>query len=393
MKFFLYFGFIFSVLSGAIYFPTIGKLLESFPQHPHKNILAILILTLPALFAFLSSIIVGIRAETHEKKKILFYALAAFGTLGFLALNASNLIEILVIRIFIGLSAGAITTGFVSILLEQEKKFGKLRLFPNIVILLFGFTFALFVLNSWLAESHWKIAHYLHLIAFAYLPFFTLYIFEPETATHIEEKLSSKTESETQILSHHNIQRNINKNIIITCFIGLTLFIMPRYLHIYLEDSHPLFEDISGKLVLLVTGAAILGAWWTRRVSLRWEPLSLEILSLCSLGISYSILAFLPAETPLIILSLVLLGLGLGTFFANIFTWTLELSVSQHYSKNISKLIAFLYLSQCISPFIVWFSLEHFGISSILQVTVLFMGLLLVIDILRHFNIRNQNIL
>lgn len=389
MKFSLYFGFIFTVLSGTIYFPTIEKLIQSFPDHPQKNIITILILTLPALFASISSLIVGTRVETHEKKKIIFYALATFGTLGFLALSTSNIIEVLVIRIFIGLSIGAIAAGFTSLLLEGKKAFGRIRSFPNILIFLFATTFSLFVLNSWLAESHWKIAHFLHLLAFAYLPFFTIYIFESKETLTSQEHALPKVESEKAILEKKSIHKTLRHNFIFTFIIGITLFLFPRYLSTYLLDSFPYLESITGKLITLVVGATIIGAWWTRRASLQQKAISIEVLSLLCLGSSYTIFAFFTIKF-LFFLALILLGFGVGVFFANIFAWTVELSISKHYSKNISKIISLLYLSQFIGPFIIWFSLEKFGIQSILQVTSSIIILLLIIDIFGYFKVRNE---
>ncbi len=101
--------------------PVLPKLLAHFSAERGAPIYVPMLLTLPAVVGVLSSPLAGILLDRMEKRRLLIIAAVAFGILGVLPYFLDRLQDMLLTRVLLGITEGALMTGVTATVADQVR--------------------------------------------------------------------------------------------------------------------------------------------------------------------------------------------------------------------------------------------------------------------------------
>jgi MFS family permease len=153
------------ILGSTSIAPLQPQMAAAFPDQPGAEVLAGLILTVPALVIGLTALFAGRLIDRIGRKRVLVIALAAYAVVGTAPLWLPNLPAILVSRVGVGLAEAAIFSAAMATITDLFRGHRRARYF-GLLNLVTGLAAVVFIaLSGALGNENWRVPFWLYAIA------------------------------------------------------------------------------------------------------------------------------------------------------------------------------------------------------------------------------------
>lgn len=334
-----------TVMSVSAISPALPKIAEAFAYLPNAVFLVKLMLTIPSLIIACTAPFAGIIIDKGKRKTLLVASLILYALTGTTGLYLESIEGFLIARAFLGISVAGIMTSAQTLIAdyyygeERNKALGLQGTFISFGGVLFVAIAGLLATISW----RYPFSLYGLALLLAYPAF--LFIHEPKQK-HKEENIDN--------LEHSTYTIHTISIIGICCivFSGMVIFYcIPTQLP-FLLQSYGI--DSPAKAGAIVSLATLCGG-----ITSFLMPKLKKIISFARLGsLSFGLLAIgflgiqLTPSYPIILLSALFAGAGIGLLMPSMRLWVITLANPKIRGRSVGFLTSSLYLGQFLSPII-----------------------------------------
>ncbi|PSF34996.1 MFS transporter [Aphanothece hegewaldii CCALA 016] len=331
-----------SVMAAAIA-PCLPAMQEYFNEVSNATLWIKLVLTLPALFIVIGSLIAGILVDYFGRKLLLVTSVALYGLAGTSGFVLNSLFDILIGRAFLGLAVAGIIITSTTLIADYYK--GQARgSFLGLQVSFMGFGGVLFLsLSGFLADQNWRYPFLIYFLAWLLLPLILWTITEPEsTITSNNEENISNTAFPIKLLAFLYG---------VALLTQMIFYLIPVQLPFYLKDLVKANASRSGLALALTTLFGALSSLFYGTIKKRLDFFSILILVFGLQGLGYIFVA-LAHQYELVLVGLSLTGVGLGLLRPNLNLWIVSEVSDAVRGRALGGSTMFLYLGQFLSPLV-----------------------------------------
>lgn len=323
-----------SILSGAAVSPALGRIQQAFPD---ASVLTIqMILTLTPLFIIPFSLLTGRLSMKIKKRHILFVGLSIYLLAGVGGGFMNNLAMLMVMRALLGIGTGLISALSLSLIAdfyhgnERSTTMGQ----SSAIATMGGIV--LTILSGWLALISWRYAFGVYLVSLIVL--IMVFFFLPEPPTSNQPKTSQPAKLPWGVYGMG----------FLTVLLMIVFYLIPTRIAIFLQETNIGDAGQSGVSIATLNLAAFMVGLAFGSIRKHLKSLG-TILALLSL--SAGLIALNYVQTfPAVLVSLFLIGMGIGIIMPTIFLTTANLVPDELNGPALSIANSGLYLGQFISP-------------------------------------------
>ncbi len=332
-----------TVMAGATIAPSLPGIKSVFAHESQAEVLAKLVLTLPALFIALFAPLSGFILDRFGRKRLLvgaslLYALA--GTSGF---YLDNLYLILVGRALLGIAVAGIMTTATTLVGDYFE--GEVRSkFLGIQAAFMALGGAVFVtLGGYLADLSWRYPFLIYASAIAIIPMIIMVIYEPGI-------ISNQGEGADSDLSYPRARVAV---VYALAFLGMVMFYMvPVQIPFLLEGFPDISKTQIGMAISIATLTAALASSSYRR--LREKLTFMQIYAFTFILMALAFLFISQASSYAEVLGgLAIAGLGAGLLMPNSNLWIISLAPAPLRGRLVGGITMSVFLGQFFSPILV----------------------------------------
>ncbi len=333
-----------TVMAGATIAPALPAMQQEFSSFQNVDFWIRLVLTIPGLFIVLGAFLSGYIIDRYSKKNFLLACILLYAIAGSSGLYLDSLPAILAGRGIMGLGVAGIMTTVITLFAdyyegqERAKVIGMQASFMALGGVLF------LSLGGFLAELNWRLPFGIYLIALAFIPFGMKYLYEPE------RKLIDNTLNEQ--ISFKSATSLIKLLVLVYALVvsaQIIFYTIPIHLPFYLMDTFGTTASISGLAIATVTLFAGLTSMLYGRVKGKFGYVYIMVISFLAIGLGYTIVSS-SENASILILGLVTIGIGFGTFIPNVNTWLAEVAPEKYRGRVMGGITTFVFLGQFLSP-------------------------------------------
>lgn len=328
-----------TVMSGATVSPALPAIQAAFADTPGVELLTRLVLTMPALFIVLGSLLAGTVIDTFGRKPLLVGSAVLYGLAGASGFVLDSLVAILIGRALLGLAVAGIMTTVTTLIADYFE--GEAR--AQLLGLQGAFTSAggvvFLILGGFLADLSWRAPFLIYLAALALLPLMLTSLYEPK-----QESAVRKGEAPA------GVPLGLLALIYGAALVGQIVFYMiPVQLPYYLENLVAASGTQSGIAVATATLFGTVASLLYRRVRSRLGYVQIMTLVFGLMGIGYGIIGF-AGTYAVVLVGLAVTGLSLGLLIPNLNTWLTDVAPSATRGRAVGGLTTAIFLGQFLSP-------------------------------------------
>ncbi|MCB0641290.1 MAG: MFS transporter, partial [Phaeodactylibacter sp.] len=207
-----------TVMSGAVIAPALPSLANAFAGHANAELLARLVLTIPALFIAFFSPLAGWLIDRYGKMRILLVAMLLYAGAGTAGFYLANIYTLLVSRALLGLSVAVIMTCATALAGDyfEGKERNQFLGIQNAIMALSA-TFYI-ALSGLLADFNWRYSFLIYGFSLPFMLAVRRFLYEPEVVKpdrklRMGQALSAQT-------------KGIVALVYLLTFLGMVLFYM-----------------------------------------------------------------------------------------------------------------------------------------------------------------------
>lgn len=366
-----------TAMAGSIVAPALSQIKTEFIDVDYIDLLARLVITLPALFIAFFSPLIGVFSDRYGRKMILIISLVLYSIGGTSAFVLNNIYHILIGRAVLGVGVAGIMTITTSLIGDYFSG-NERNNFTGFQGAFMGLGGVVFIsVAGWLTDIHWQTPFLLYLFSIPLIAMVYVFIYEPK---HFEIK-DTKDESDV------SYNRKLTYIIYLLMFASVVFFyLIPVQTPFLLSQEYGLSNTKIGYAISLSALTASIVAMNYMRVKRFFTFRQLYQLVLLFLSAGYFII-FLANSYAIVILGLIVAGLGTGLLMPTGSLWILFIAPQGIRATLIGRLSTALFLGQFFSPILVQPVINNFAVRhSFLAASV---SMLLIIPIL--FTIRRES--
>lgn len=325
-----------TMMAAAIIAPSLPDIAVAFKDTPHIELLAKLILSIPALMIALIAPFVGKFIDSFGRLKLLYAGLVIYAVSGTSAYLIDDIYLILLSRMFLGIGISIIMTIAVTLVgdyfegKERQKFIGYQSAFIGIAGVFF------MSLGGYLATLHWRMPFLIYLFSLFLIPMSFFFL----------------KESKPSLVSTKSIP-NYSPLLKILFPIGtlfmVLFYLIPTQLPFLLKSAGINIPSYSGNALAINALGIVCSSLLYSKFKQSFSFLSMAWLGLLLMGLGYALTAN-ASSFSLFLATVFIAGLGLGLFIANLNFWVLEISPAEIRGKTMGILTASLFLGQFSSP-------------------------------------------
>lgn len=329
-----------TVMAGATISPSLPGIKAAFASQPDADILAKLVLTLPAFFIALFAPLSGYLLDRFGRKRLMIFSLVLYALAGTSGYYLDSLYLILGGRALLGIAvAGIMTTAttLVGDYFEGQER----NQFLGIQASFMALGGAVFVTSGGLlADLSWRYPFLVYLAALALVPAAALVLYEPP----------SSSQAERQAARNAPYPRLKVAVVYSLAFLGMVMFYMIPVQIPFLLDTLPhATKTDTGIAISVATLAAALSSGSYRRMRERLTFMQIYAFSFILMSISF--LSISQASTyGAIVGGLAIGGLGAGLLMPNSNLWIISLAPPALRGRLVGGITMALFLGQFFSP-------------------------------------------
>jgi len=332
-----------TALAGAIMAPTLPSIRDAFIDYPLIDVLARLVLTLPALLISFFSPVAGYVTDKLGRKKLLIFSLLLYGIGGTSGFYLENLYLILAGRAVLGIAvAGVMTTATTLIgdYFEGDARNAFLGLQASFMAL----GGALYVtLGGALTDISWRYPFLIYGFAWILIPFSQWILFEPQA-----------DDTDSQHVGNEAVpQQGTRFFVYAMAFMGMVIFYMiPVQIPFLMGELPAISNTLVGLAISGSTIAAGLASLNYSRIKRHLSYLQIYAGSFLMNSLGYTIIAYATGYWGFVV-GLILAGVGSGLIFPNSSLCVIAIAPLNTRGRWIGGLTTAFFLGQFMSPILV----------------------------------------
>ncbi len=328
-----------TIMAGAAVASGTGKIAEAFPDAP-KTLIK-LIISFPPLFMIFAALLTGVLAQHMKSKPLIICGLVLFIIGGVGAGYTNSIAQLLLFRAILGLGTGMIlsfSTGLIAACYEGAEK-GKMM----------GYSFAANnlgamianILAGLLAVMSWRYMFYVYWMGLIPLILSLLFL------NHLPDNRQNSSMENTRNKSMEKIPRKVFQIALYAMGIMMVFYLIVTNLALIIGERGLGTSKTSGYLfaanclVMLCVGISLSHTMRLKKVLV---PICFLLISAGLFGI------FKTSALPIMVISIVLCGSGIGFLFPYLLNLGSEDIPETQSIKAMSIAMAFAWFGQFLSP-------------------------------------------
>ncbi len=328
-----------TIMAAAIVAPVLPDIAHVFADIPNADLLAKLVLSLPAIFIAVTAPIAGRYIDLHGRIRVLYGGLLLYAVAGSSGFFLDDLYQILLGRMLLGVAIAIILTVAITLIgdyFEGEER----KRFIGVQSAFIGGAGILFLgLGGILGDISWRTPFLIYALALLVIPLVFRFLPEPPKPPKVR---TTSPRINVLILI-----------IFITAIAFMALFyVIPTQLPFVLRASGVQGNSLSGLALAGNAIGAVLGSMAYARLRRRLSFPSAYTLGFALMATGYAMTGSADAYLS-ILLAMILSGLGLGVVIPNTNLWIIELTRPAYRGRNLGTLNSFMFLGQFLSPLLV----------------------------------------
>lgn len=323
-----------NIMTNASIAPVLVYFDQAFPDVPLTSVR--LMLTLPALFIILSSLITGLIAGKMRKRILLFIGLFLYLVGGIGAGFCQTFTAILVFRIILGFGAGITNTFSTALISSFYNGDERMRMVGNATLVSHSVAVLAPLLAGWLARATWRYAFGIYGIALIVWIITFFWLPEPQKGEHEIAKNKESMHGMVYIIAFN------------ASLFMVTFYIFPTGIA-HLINARGFGESqIAGLAASFSTlAAALINIIFSRIMKFFRKYVWSFAISLLAIG--FCLIAFAP-NIPLLFAGIFISGAGTGILFPAIMLRATQYAPQNDASRSVSLVVAGSNLGQFLSP-------------------------------------------
>ncbi|KAJ52734.1 MFS family permease [Clostridium tetanomorphum] len=323
-----------TVMAGAAVSPALGNIRNAFPS-ASTNLIK-MILTVPALFIIIFSLLSGKLASLLSKKQILITGILIYIIGGVGPIFANSLTLVLVFRAILGIGCGLIMPISQSLIAdfftgdERTKMTGYSSAASNLMGIISS------IVVGTLSSINWKYGFYIYLIALVVLILNSIVL--------------PKQKSEKK----HKIKVHLNKRVyflsVSMCLITIAFYAVPTNIALFMAKEHIGNSSSAGLAIAVFTFGGFIAGIILSSIAKKLEEFTITVgIGIMFLG--YVVLLY-SQNISMILVSVSLVGFAFSMIYPLIFLKTGIISDENSNSIAISIVSSSMFLGQFLSPIV-----------------------------------------
>lgn len=331
-----------TVMSGAVIAPALPSLARAFAEHEHAELLARLVLTIPALFIAFFSPFAGWLIDRYGKLRILQAAMVLYAGAGTAGFYLSDIYLLLVSRAFLGLSVAVVMTCATALAGDYFE--GKARnQFLGIQNAVMALSATVYIaLSGLLADFNWRYSFLIYGFSLPFLLAVRYYLHEPE----IEKPDRSLDPGKALPLR----TKGIVALVYLLTFLGMVLFYMVPVQTPFLFEAMGVTQPSRQGIGLM--GVTLFAAFMASQYGLMKRLASFSRIyafNFLIMGVGYWMVTQFSSFWG-IVFGLVVSGFGAGLFMPNAATWLMHVAPAEMRGRIVGGMTSVVFLGQFLSP-------------------------------------------
>jgi MFS family permease len=333
-----------TVMAGATIAPSLPAMQEHFKEVGNAALWVRLVLTLPALFIVIGSLIAGVVVDRFGRKLLLLAAVALYGLAGASGYVLDSLFHILIGRAFLGFAVAGIMVTATTLIADYYSGASRAA-FLGLQAAFMGLGGVLFLsLGGFLADQNWRFPFLIYLFAWLLVPLIAWAISEPQRSL-------------TPIIQNTSGSRPAFPIKLLAFVYGIALltqiifYLIPVQLPFYLKELANANASQSGLAIALTTLFSAISSLFYGKIKQRLGFFSILVLVFGLMGVGYSIIG-LVSNYALVFVGLAIAGMGLGLLMPNLNLWIASEVSDAARGRALGGSTTFFFLGQFLSPLI-----------------------------------------
>lgn len=329
-----------TVMAGTPIAPALPEIAAHFAGVADAELLVKLVLTLPGLFIALFAPVMGAVADRFGRKKLLLASAALYGLGGASGLVVDSLFAILVGRAVLGIAVAGIMTTSMALVGDYFTGPARHR-FMGLQAAFTAYGGVVFLtVGGALASVGWRMPFLVYLIAPLMLPLLAWALHEPERPAHQAGHADG----------HAKLPLGPLAAIYAAAFgVMAAFYLIPVQIPFHLKSLGSASPAQAGMAIAASTLASAMISPMFPRVKARLSHPGVLALSLAVAGVGL-VLVSLSGAYWQVLLSLAVVGTGLGVHFPNISTWLMAVSPDHLRGRLFGGMTTALFMGQFLSP-------------------------------------------
>jgi MFS family permease len=331
-----------TVMAGTPIAPALPEIAAHFAGVADAELLVKLVLTLPGLFIAIFAPVMGAVADRFGRKKLLLASAALYGLGGASGLVVDSLFAILVGRAVLGIAVAGIMTTSMALVGDYFTGPARHR-FMGLQAAFTGYGGVVFLtVGGALATVGWRMPFLVYLIAPLLLPLLAWALHEPARPEREAHHAEGSGRMPVGPLAA-----------IYAAAFGVmaAFYLIPVQIPFHLKSLGGATPAQAGMAIAASTLASAMISPMFPRVKARLSHPGVLALSLAIAGVGL-VLVSLSGAYWQVLLSLAVVGTGLGIHFPNISTWLMAVSPDHLRGRLFGGMTTALFLGQFLSPVI-----------------------------------------
>lgn len=323
-----------TVMAGAAVSPALGNISNAFPD-ADTNLIK-MILTIPALFIIVFSLLSGKLTSLFTKKQILITGILIYiiGGIGPVLVNTLN--QLIIFRAILGIGCGLImpiSQSLISDFFTDDER-TMMTGYSSAASNLMGIISSIVV--GGLSSIGWKYGFYIYLIALIVLILNIIVL------------------PKQQNQKKHNVKNNINKKVYFLavgmCLITIAFYAVPTNIALFMKSEHIGESSSAGLAIALFTLGGFIAGISLSKITKTFKTFTIPL----GIGIMCAgyVLLFYAQNLYILLASVTLVGFAFGIIYPLIFLNTTSISDKASNSIAISIVSSSMFLGQFLSPIV-----------------------------------------
>lgn len=323
-----------TVMAGAAVSPALGNISNAFPN-ASSNLIK-MILTVPALFIIIFSLLSGKLTSIFSKKQILVTGILIYVIGGVGPVLSTNLNSVLIFRAILGIGCGLIMPISQSLIadfftdVERTKITGYSSAASNLMGIISS------VIVGTLSSINWKYGFYIYLIAIIVLILNIIAL--------------PKQQNDKKTKKHYHLNKKVYLLAVYMCLITMAFYAVPTNIAMFMKKEQIGSASSAGFAIAVFTfGGFIAGALLSNIIKLLKQfTISIGITIMC---LGYSLI-LCSNNLYIVFTSVALVGFSFGIIYPLIFLNTSKISDKNSNSLALSIVSSSMFLGQFLSPLV-----------------------------------------
>lgn len=333
-----------TVMAGATIAPSLPAMQEYFREVNNAALWVRLVLTLPALFIVIGSLIAGIVVDRFGRKPLLLAAAALYGIAGASGYLLDSLFHILVGRALLGFAVAGIMVTATTLITDYYSGAARAT-FLGLQAAFMGLGGVIFLsLGGFLADQNWRFPFLIYLFAWLLVPLIAWTIIEPQ-------RLSTPATQDTSGFRPAFPVKLLAFIYGVALLTQIIFYLIPVQLPFYLKELANANASQSGLAIALATLFSAMSSLLYGKIKQRLGFFSVLVVAFGLMGVGYSIIG-LVNNYALVLVGLAIAGMGLGLLMPNLNLWIASEVSDAARGRALGGSTTFFFLGQFLSPLI-----------------------------------------